>query len=289
MISKRIYTAAFSFLLLLSCASRDLHTEDLMQRSNGNKNKHVYSAGNDNAKDHIFSTRWKYGSGLEVREAYGTDGFKYEYKPSQNEIYSFEYLEPPGGSVSSGMDAIAGILEHMAESLLTNLERYDSVENTDRTDIILIPTTFVNIDDIYATTSFGRYCSEQLANYLSFKGIRIVEIRKAENILFNRKSGEYGISRMSDEIVKKYNANSIMVGTYTITPTDVLLNVRMVEADNSSVVRSVTTGQFSRRDNSLVNYLVSKVNTLNANDYEFGESSESEIPNVGITTVDLSE
>ncbi len=304
MTSKRLYIATTLLILLLSCASPKAHntfpekpnTRDLTQSSGSNEiqmsfdNEHYNDKKYNNKKNNLFATNQKYSNGLEVYEEFHDGRFKYEYKPSQKECYLFEYSENPETGLDSGMQIVLSNLEHMTEDLVYNLENPKNINNVNRTEIVLIPTTFVNIDDVHNTTSFGRYCSEQLSNYLSVKGIQVVEIRKLENILVKEKFGEYGISRISNEIAKKFNANSIMVGTYTVTPTDIILNVRIIKADNNSaIVRSVATSQFSRKNNLLVNYLISKANSLNMHDQKFGTTLKTEVPNIGITTVTLSE
>jgi hypothetical protein len=274
MIFRNIFISSLVSLCVLSCTSSKTNSGHY-QRSDGD--------------DSFLAISQKYENGLEVYEAIDEGSFVYEHKPTRDEGYSFEYIANSEYGIPSGIQSVSGKLEAMAEDLITHLEGDGATHRGSRTDIVLIPTTFVNIDDMSRTTSFGRFCSEQLANYLSVKGVTIIEVRKLENILIKRKSGEYGVSRISDELVTEFNANSILVGNYTITPTDVILNVRMIAATNSATVRSAATGNFARKDNFVVNYLVSKVNSLKVGDYQYGNVSEAEIPEIGITTVDISD
>jgi hypothetical protein len=63
----------------------------------------------------------------------------------------------------------------------------------------------------------------------------------------------------------------------------------MIDAGSSAIVRSVSSGQFSRKNNFLVNYLVSNINTLNVRGHAFGVQPAGDIPKIGITSVNLTE
>lgn len=144
-------------------------------------------------------------------------------------------------------------LMEVSNKISESLEQQKDQFNSDKTRII--STTFVNIEDLYITSTFGRYCSQQLSDELLKKGIEVVEVRKLNKVVVERRLGEFGLSRESKEIAQKYRANTIMFGLYTVTPNAVLLNVRLVDAETSKVVAAATK-IFDRKENSLVNYLV---------------------------------
>ena len=286
MTKKRLMYLIFISLFLGSCASPQNH-----QTSLDNLNKSLKPSVFDKLKkispNHSeLAVYQKFDNGLEIKEEINHRGFGYEYSPNPGEYYQFKYSTQSVDGVEKGAKNIALRLGLMAEELIKKLEDPSNVNQADRSEILLIPTTFVSIDNIYETTSFGRYCSEQLANILSARGIQVIEIRKLENIIIREQFGEYGLSRISNEVTKENRANSIMVGTYTVTPVDVILNVRIIKAENGeSLVRSAATGWFNRQNNFLVNYLISRINAFNMANNHSGESSEDEPPIVGITTI----
>lgn len=155
-----------------------------------------------------------------------------------------------------GLDDFRNTIAKMADEMVVNLELPGGqFRGIFKGQIVLLPTTFVKLDDLYMTSSFGRYCAQQLADELHAHGMAVVEVRRMKKVAVQRKSGEFMLSREAKEIVKKCRANTIMMGTYTITPGTAILNVRLIDA-RTSRVRSISTGIFNRRGNFFINYLV---------------------------------
>ncbi len=117
----------------------------------------------------------------------------------------------------------------------------------------LILTTFVNLDDLYETTGFGRALTEALSTSLFKKGFRLAEIRKAPGLYVKSKTGELILTRDASLIAEKERAQALVAGTYSLTPTTVIVNVRLIEAGSAEVV-SVGALEIERSKN--INYLL---------------------------------
>ena len=121
--------------------------------------------------------------------------------------------------------------------------------------IVLLPTTFVNLDDLTKTSTFGRFCSEQLAEEMKLRDYGVMELRRLQELLIVPRSGELGLGRDTAEIFNTYQANALLFGTYTITAQQVVLSVRLVQTKTNSLM-AVGTAFFDRRNNLFVNSLL---------------------------------
>jgi TolB-like protein len=97
-------------------------------------------------------------------------------------------------------------------------------------------TTFVNIDDLYASSTFGRMVGEQLMSELTMKGFDVVELRHADALQFLDTSGEFALSRDSRAVRPSRNLSAVVVGTYVTSPDRVYVNARLVDPSTSLVL-----------------------------------------------------
>lgn len=98
--------------------------------------------------------------------------------------------------------------------------------------------TFVDLNNLYRTSPFGRYVAEQLMGELQRAGFNVVEIRKTESIMIKQKFGEYGLSREVQEIAQESSASYILAGTYVTRGRFILVNARLVSNQNNLVASS---------------------------------------------------
>ncbi|MFN4894415.1 MAG: FlgO family outer membrane protein [Pseudomonadota bacterium] len=97
-------------------------------------------------------------------------------------------------------------------------------------------TTFVNIDDLYASSTFGRMVGEQLMSELAMKGFDVVELRHADALQFLDTSGEFALSRDVRAVRGSRNLAAVVVGTYVVSPERVYVNARLIEPSTSLVL-----------------------------------------------------
>jgi TolB-like protein len=97
-------------------------------------------------------------------------------------------------------------------------------------------TTFVNIDDLYASSTFGRMVGEQLMSELTMKGFDVVELRHADALQFLDTSGEFALSRDPRALRGHRNLAAVVVGTYVVSPERVYVNARLIEPSTSLIL-----------------------------------------------------
>lgn len=126
----------------------------------------------------------------------------------------------------------------MAADLFNNLQEPDPEDGALAEGLMVC--TFVDLKKLYRTSSFGRYLAEQLMGEFQRRNYKVIDIRKSEAVLVQEKRGEYGLSRDPAEINDKAAAGAMLTGTYTPAGSHILVNARILDNRDSSVLSSST-------------------------------------------------
>ncbi len=97
-------------------------------------------------------------------------------------------------------------------------------------------TTFVEIDNLYQSSTFGRILAEQLISELSMRGYNVIEIRLSDAVQIMEEQGELGLSRQVDTLRGQQSLSGLVVGTYAASPERVYVNSRIIDPKSSNVV-----------------------------------------------------
>ena len=97
-------------------------------------------------------------------------------------------------------------------------------------------TTFVNLDDLNSTSSFGRMYAEQVMSELAMRGFDVVELRHSDALNFLSGQGEFGLSRDVAMVRRERDLGGIVVGTYVVSPVRVYVNARLINPATSMVL-----------------------------------------------------
>jgi len=97
-------------------------------------------------------------------------------------------------------------------------------------------TTLVNLDDLYASSTFGRLFSEQMMSELALRGYDIVELRHADALNFLASTGEFALSRDVASVRRERDLGGMVVGTYVASPFRVYVNARLLDPNTSVVL-----------------------------------------------------
>lgn len=100
--------------------------------------------------------------------------------------------------------------------------------------------TFVNIDNLYGSSTFGRLISEQLMSELVMKGYNVIELRQADALQIMSGEGEFALSREAGSLKSWQELAGIVVGTYVESPQRVYVNARIIDPSNSIIVSAGT-------------------------------------------------
>ncbi|HCC54820.1 MAG TPA: hypothetical protein DEQ20_07855 [Desulfobulbaceae bacterium] len=107
-------------------------------------------------------------------------------------------------------------------------------------EYVVAVSTFVNLDNLYATSSLGRFLGEQLLSTLQQAGLEVIEVRKTPGMMVSPYHGEYALSRSMDEISLVQAAQAVVVGTYAVAGQEIFVNARLLRNDDNRVLSSAS-------------------------------------------------
>ncbi|MFH1019565.1 MAG: FlgO family outer membrane protein [Pseudomonadota bacterium] len=140
---------------------------------------------------------------------------------------------PPAGSAWQGV-ALQAKINQMGKALIANAGEVVADE------YVVAVSTFVSLDNLYATSSLGRYFGEQLLSTLQQSGLEVIEVRKTPGMMVSPYHGEYALSRSMDEISLVQTAQAVVVGTYAVAGQEIFVNARLLRNDDNRVISSAT-------------------------------------------------
>lgn len=100
----------------------------------------------------------------------------------------------------------------------------------------MIAATFVDINNLRASSTFGRISSELFASALSQAGVRMREVKMRDSLFVEEKLGELILTREVKRLNAAYSANSILMGTYAVGSNRVYISARVVNTRDSMVL-----------------------------------------------------
>ncbi len=103
--------------------------------------------------------------------------------------------------------------------------------------VVLVVTSFVQLDDFSKTSRFGMLMAEQLLSRLAGQGFILRETRM-KDIFYQSQNGEFVLSREFSKVAQDLDARLVLLGTYLEARDHVLLNTRLVDFHKRSVVAS---------------------------------------------------
>lgn len=159
----------------------------------------------------------------------------------------------PGGTVSVATPDFFGFGDYLARQLVAGRGGHGG-----QGERILL-TSMVNLDNLYESSAFGRTMTESLSTCLFRYGFRVAEVRKAPSLFIRDREGELLLSRDAALVAKSQAVQGIVTGTYSLTPTTVIINVRLLDAGSQEVL-SVAGMELQRSHN--INYLLARDSAL---------------------------
>ena len=103
----------------------------------------------------------------------------------------------------------------------------------------VIAASFVNVDDLEQSSSFGRIISQQVSSQFANRGYRVVEMLLRNNVYIKQGGGEFLLSREVRNLSLAHNAQAVIVGTYAMGRKNILVTAKLIRATDSVVLSSV--------------------------------------------------
>lgn len=121
----------------------------------------------------------------------------------------------------------------VADRLISNLKQ--PINSGDS----IVVATFVNINNLNESSTFGRIFAEQIASRLSQRGYKVKEVKFRQDTIFMQEDeGEFLLSRDLRAISTKHNASVVVVGTYGEAYNKMYVSARIINPSNSLLVSS---------------------------------------------------
>lgn len=106
-------------------------------------------------------------------------------------------------------------------------------------DDTIIVASFVDVNNLNESSTFGRIMAEQVGSRLAQKGYKVIEMKLRQNSVFvQQEMGEFLLSRDLKDISRNHNASAVVVGTYGNSKNKVYVSVRIVDPKNSVILAS---------------------------------------------------
>jgi len=135
--------------------------------------------------------------------------------------------------VKTSYSAADSILEEARQHSKNNIK----LAQFDPTKTILV-ASFVNIDDVQTSSTFGRIIAEQIGSRVSQQGYKVVEMKLRGSVFVQEQTGELLLSREILEISSNHNADAVIVGTYAESKTTVYVTVKLIRAADAVIIAS---------------------------------------------------
>jgi TolB-like protein len=125
----------------------------------------------------------------------------------------------------------------MADKLLEN-----ATQSIDPSEPLIV-ASFVSVNNLEESSSFGRIMAEQIVSRFVQRGQKVIELKLRQNSVFIREGqGEFMLSRDVREISKTYNASAVVVGTYADGGDRLYVSARIVRPTDSVIISAYDAG-----------------------------------------------
>lgn len=104
----------------------------------------------------------------------------------------------------------------------------------------MIAATFVNIDNLASTSTFGRISAELFASALSRGKVQVREVKMRDSLFIEQSLGELILSRKVQRLSQAHDARSVLIGTYARGQNTLYLSVRVVRSSDAMVLGSAS-------------------------------------------------
>ncbi|MBF0589570.1 MAG: hypothetical protein HQL53_10620 [Magnetococcales bacterium] len=121
-----------------------------------------------------------------------------------------------------------GAADMMARNLGTRLPQRHAI----------VPTSFVNQDNLNETNPLGRRVAIQMASRFSQMGYSVREIKLRKNLFIKDGEGEFMLSRDLEKIRNTHNIQVALTGSYAIVQNAVHITAQLVRLKDQVILTS---------------------------------------------------
>ncbi|MEO5367343.1 MAG: FlgO family outer membrane protein [Magnetococcus sp. WYHC-3] len=124
------------------------------------------------------------------------------------------------------------VAHQAADIMLRNLD--ERMENR----YAILPTTFVNQDNLDETSPLGRMIAKQMASRFAQAGYKLYEPRLRTNLLIQQNRGEFILSQELEEIARTQSAQAVLAGDYAVARGRIFVTARLIRLKDRVILTS---------------------------------------------------
>lgn len=102
----------------------------------------------------------------------------------------------------------------------------------------VLVASFVDVDNLESSSTFGRITSEQVASKLSQSGYPVIEMKLRNNVFIKEQSGEFILSRELVNLSTEHDAQAVLAGTYAVGTNSVWVTSKLIRTTDGVILSS---------------------------------------------------
>ena len=118
-------------------------------------------------------------------------------------------------------------------------------------DDILIVTSFANVDALGTSSRLGRMLGQHAAASITRRGYNVVEILLSDTLYIDPRQGEFLLTRDVARLASTYEADAVVVGTFSVAHDTVYVTSKLVRSSDALVLSAdnfeLSIGRNTRR------------------------------------------
>ncbi|HEX6866813.1 MAG TPA: FlgO family outer membrane protein [Caulobacteraceae bacterium] len=100
----------------------------------------------------------------------------------------------------------------------------------------IIVATTVDVDDLEASSTFGRLASQLISSRLSQRGYMVRDVTYTGAVTVTPETGEMVLSREAAKLAAESDAQAVVAGAYAVGGEKIYLNIRLLRAVDGRVM-----------------------------------------------------
>ncbi len=119
----------------------------------------------------------------------------------------------------------------VADALSRQIEQPNQKENYP-----VIVASFVNIDNLEQSSTFGRALAEYVGSRFSQNGFKVVELKLRDTVYIKQNSGEFLLSREIKNLSTEHEVKALVVGTYSLAEDTVYVAAKVIDPSDATIL-----------------------------------------------------
>ena len=115
-----------------------------------------------------------------------------------------------------------------ADQLLANMPAPAAASSTGSGGTILV-ATLADINRLEQSSALGRMISENISSRFAQRGRSVVEMKLRGSVFVRNNQGEFLLTREIKELAREYDADAVVVGTYTDGSSFVFVSLKIID------------------------------------------------------------